>query len=128
MKVTSKKCIPKWVPPEKRMRKYRKNMKDPSKVKWTKFMIVVPTQEDKEQLQACFEYLQKVLEYYYIISREYLHDSEIMDCPEDFIVLNQIAHCYLDEEREPGCVSLISVNPELYKNLYDKANQILQSK
>ncbi len=88
-------------------------------------MIVVPTQEDKEQLQACFEYiLAKLLSGHHLN----LHDSEIMDCPEDFIVLNQIAHCYLDEEREPGCVSLISVNPELYKNLYDKANQILQSK
>lgn len=113
MKVVSKKYIPKWTPPEKRMRKYRKNMKDPTKVKWTQFMIVVPRQEDKEQLQACFEYI---------------HDSELMDCPEDFIVLNQIAHCYLDQEREEGCISLIQVNPELYKTLYAKANQVLQSK
>jgi hypothetical protein len=96
---------PKWIPPEKIMRQYRKNMKDPRKVNWTKFRIVVPTEDDKRQLQACFEYI---------------HDNQIMDCKEDFIVLNQIAHCYLDQERETGTVSMIVVDADAFKEMSQK--------
>lgn len=113
LQVTSKRFIPKWIPPEKRMRKYRKNAKDSSKVPFVKFMIVVPTQDDKEQLQAGFEYI---------------HDGPLLD-DNDFIVLNQIAHSYLDDECEKGCISPIVVNQSLYKKLYAKAsNSILPSK
>lgn len=113
LQVRSKKCIPKWIPPEKRMKKYRKNMKDAFKVPFTNFMIVVPTEEDKKQLQACFEYI---------------HDNQIMDCEEDFIVLNQIAHAYLDNEREPGYLSPIVVDQQLYIKLYADADKVLPSK
>lgn len=93
---------PKWIPPEKIMRKYRKNMADPWKVPFVKFKIVVPTEEDKRQLQACFEYI---------------HDNQIMDCEEDYIVLNQIAHAYLDSDREQDCISPIVVNPDAFHEM-----------
>jgi hypothetical protein len=94
------------------MRKYRKNAVDPKKIPFVKFMIVVPTEDDKRQLQAGFEFI---------------HDGPLLD-DNDFIVLNQIAHSYLDPERELGCMTPIVVNPELYQTLYAKANKVLQNK
>ena len=73
------KNIPKWVAPEKRMRRYRKNASDSSKIPFTKFCIVVPTEEDKKELQAAFEYF---------------HDNRLIDT--DFITVNQLAHQYLE--------------------------------
>lgn len=80
---------PKWVPPEDRMKKYGDfgvTLKNPSveKVKWTKFCIVVPTAEDKKELQAAFEYF---------------HDNPLIDT--DFVTVNQLAHLYLDEPASP---------------------------
>lgn len=99
---------PKWVPPEKIMRQYRKNMSihaDLSKVKWVNFRIVVPTEDDKKQLQAAFEFI---------------HDSPVMDTPEDYIVINQLAHSYLDEKREKGAESPILVDESLFKQTKQK--------
>lgn len=94
--------FPKWIPPEKIMRQYPENLKDTTKVKFVKFRIVVPTEDDKRQLQACFEYI---------------HDNPIMDCEEDFIALNQVAHSYVDSTLEPGHPEMIVVNEKLYKKL-----------
>lgn len=96
------KGFPKWIPPEKRMRKYRKNAKDPWKIPFVKFLIVVPTEDDKKQLQAGFEFI---------------HDSPVMDTEEDYIIINQIAHSYIDPEIEKGCTSPIVVNPDLFREM-----------
>jgi hypothetical protein len=100
LQIGSKPGVPKWIPPEKRMRKYRKNMTNSSKVPFVKFRIIVPTEDDKKQLLACFEYI---------------HDNPIMDCEEDFIVLNQIAHSYVTPELEKGHPDMIVVDPTHYK-------------
>lgn len=93
--------FPKWVPTEKRMRKYRKNMKDPRKVPFVKFRIVVPTEDDKQQLLAGFEYI---------------HDGPMLN-DNDFIVLNQLAHCYVTPELEKGHPDMIIVNDKLYTKM-----------
>ena len=49
-------------------------------VKWTKYKIIVPTLEDKLELEKAFEHI---------------HDSDI---DTDNIVVNQLAHEYLTEE------------------------------
>ena len=102
-KLQVKKKYPKWTPPEKRMRKYRKNASDSSKIPFIKFRIVVPTENDRKQLQAAFEYF---------------HDNRLIDT--DFIAVNQLAHAYLDVDREPGCISPIVVDDDLYPHLEQK--------
>ena len=82
------------------MRRYRKNASDSSKIPFVKFRIVVPTEEDRKQLQAAFEYF---------------HDNRLIDT--DFIAVNQLAHSYLDVDREPKYVSPIIVNDDLYPRL-----------
>lgn len=86
-------------------------MKDPRKVKWVNYVIVVPTEDDKKQLQAAFEYF---------------HDNDEIDT--DFIAVNQIAHTYIDETLDPKHPILIIVNPELFKTIYDTANPVLPGK
>lgn len=49
-----------------------------AKVKWTKFKIVVPTENDKDEL---------------IEAIEHIHFAEI---DTDFVTVNQIAHEYLE--------------------------------
>lgn len=97
--------MPKWIPPEKRMRKYRKNMKDPKKVPFVDFRIVVPTEEDKKQLLAAFEFI---------------HDNNsVME--NDFIAINQLAHCYVTPELEKGHPEMIVVNSELFDDAVKEA-------
>jgi len=94
------KNIPKWVAPEKRMRRYRKNASDSSKIPFVKFRIVVPTEEDRKQIQAALEYF---------------HDNRHIDT--DFIPVNQLAHAYLDKEREPKYISPIIVDSDQFHHL-----------
>lgn len=75
---------PKWIPPEKRMKTYadygyKKHTDDITKVRFPKFRIVVPTEWDKKQLQAAFEYL---------------HDNKLIDT--DFIAVNCLVHSYCE--------------------------------
>jgi hypothetical protein len=104
------KGFPKWVPPEKRMRRYRKNMKDPRKVPFVKFLIVVPTEDDKKQLLAAFEYF---------------HDNRLIDA--DFIAVNQLAHCYVTPELEKGHPDMIVVDPDLYSDVNREVCQHLDT-
>lgn len=53
---------------------------DVKNIPWTKYVIVVPTVEDKLELEMAFKHI---------------HDSGI-DC--DYIAVNQLAHEYLTEE------------------------------
>ena len=115
LQVSSKgrgKGMPKWIPPEKRMKTYDDYgcggyipMDDPrwKKMKWCDFRIIVPDQETKEQLQAAFEYF---------------HDNRDIDT--DFIAVNAVAHSYLDDKLEEGAESPILVDPDLFKQVKQK--------
>ena len=70
-------------------------------VRWTKYKIVVPTEEDKLELEKAFEHI---------------HYSDI---DTDNIAVNQLAHEYLTEERtgDPRTINNIIVDEELYNKL-----------
>ncbi len=68
-------------------------------VKWTNFTIVVPTEEDRQELMEAFEHIHYA------------------DIDTDIIAVNQLAHQYLDESRMEGAKNNIIVDPELYKKL-----------
>ena len=81
-----KKQLQRWISPQKRMRKYKDfgittftldKDKKWKKVKWIKFKIIVPTEEDKRQIMAAMEYF---------------HDMREIDT--DFIPVNQLVHEY----------------------------------
>jgi len=101
---------PKWIPPEERMQTYTDcgigdavvSKDDPrwKKVKWTKFCIVVPTEKDKKDLQAAFEYF---------------HDNRLIDT--DFITVNQLAHQYLEP---PDGNPFILVDEDAFLRLQQK--------
>lgn len=68
-------------------------------IEWTKYKIIVPTEEDREEILGAFEYFH-----------DEGFDSEI-------IAVNQLAHEYLIAEREPGSETNIIVDKELYEKL-----------
>ncbi len=70
-------------------------------VRWNKYKIVVPTLEDKEELEKAFEHI---------------HYSDI---DTDNIAVNQLAHEYLTEEvtGDPQTRNNIIVDEELYNKL-----------
>ncbi len=74
-------------------------------VRWTKYKIVVPTLEDKEELEKAFEHI---------------HHSDI---DTDNIVVNQLAHEYLTEEitGDTQTRNNIIVDEELYNRLNEKS-------
>ncbi len=84
-----------------RMKKYQ-DYKDISDVKWTKYMIVVPTEDDRQELMEGFEHI---------------HCSDI---DTDNVVINQLAHEYLDESKIDGARNNIIVDLELYNILHNK--------
>ena len=86
------------------MRKYPKNVRssdfDWTKIKWTKYKIVVPTKADEKELRDAFRHI---------------HDSDI---DTDYIAVNQLAHEYLEDN---GCN--IVVDKELYESLNKKESK-----
>jgi len=74
------------------------------KVKWTKYKIIVPTIEDKLELERAFEHI---------------HYSDI---DTDNIAVNQLAHEYLTEEvtGDPKTINNIIVDKELYNKIVDQ--------
>lgn len=70
-------------------------------VKWTKYKIIVPTLEDKLELEKAFKHI---------------HDSDI---DTDNIAVNQLAHEYLTEEitGDPKTINNIIVDEELFNKL-----------
>jgi len=68
-------------------------------IKWTKYKIIVPTEEDRQSLMEAFEHI---------------HYSDI---DTNFVPVNQLAHEYLDEEREPGSKNNIITDKDLYEQL-----------
>ncbi len=57
------------------------NFKNIQDVKWTKYKIIVPTEEDKQELLEAFEHLHYT------------------DCDTNYITVNQLIHEYLTPER-----------------------------
>lgn len=91
----------KYIPPQKRMKKYKdfgyNSFKDSiTKIKFTKFAIIVPSKKDKEEIQSCMEYL---------------HNMKELDT--EFVIVNQVVHEYNTGED----FSRIVVDKELYKKL-----------
>ncbi len=78
------------------MKTYPKNT-DWSAVPFTKYIIIVPTEADRQELMSAFEHI---------------HHSDINT---DFIVVNQLAHEYLDDAIAEGTRNNIIVNKELYE-------------
>lgn len=75
------------------------------KVEWTKYIIIVPTEEDRKELMEAFEHI---------------HYSDI---DTENIAVNQLAHEYLDNTRVDGASNNIIVHPNLYEKLKKKNNE-----
>jgi len=71
------------------------------KIKWLKYKIIVPTEEDRQELMDAFEHF---------------HDEGY---DSDIIAANQLAHEYLNMERNESQNNIL-VDPELYEKLKDK--------
>ena len=76
---------------------------------WVKYKIIVPTEEDRQELMKGFEHI---------------HYSDV---DTENIVVNQLIHEYLDEERMEGEKNNIIVDSVLYNkltnNLIGESNQ-----
>jgi hypothetical protein len=70
-------------------------------VKWTKYKIIVPSEEDKKELEMAFEHI---------------HYSDI---DTEYVTVNQLAHEYLTPEitEDPKTKNNIIVNKYLYNSL-----------
>jgi hypothetical protein len=81
------------------MKKYEdyKSIKD---VNWTKYKIIVPTEEDRQELLEAFEHLHYT------------------DCDTDYVTVNQLIHEYLTPDKTGD--HLTRNNIIVDKNLYDK--------
>jgi len=94
------------------MKKYTDYKEDCSDVKWTKFKIVVPTQEDRQEVMEAMSHI---------------HDADI---DTDFVTVNQLCHEYrpLNHLWEDGTVCEVDADPKHYnivvdKELYEKLNE-----
>ena len=67
------------------------------KVEWTKYVIVVPSEEDRKELMEAFEHF---------------HDCRNIDTNN--VVVCQLSHEYLDSTREPGIRNNIIVDKKYY--------------
>lgn len=100
----TKKNNKKWIPPQKRMKKYKDfgvTNKKPSveKVKWTEFIIIVPSTADKKEVQAAMEYF---------------HDMQETDT--DFVTVNQFVHEY-EHGDESDKHSRLLVDDDMFRQL-----------
>lgn len=89
----------------KHMKRYE-DYQDIKDVKWTKYKIVVPTEEDKSELEEAFEHF---------------HYSDI---DTDNVAVNQLAHEYLTEERtgDPRHINNIIVDAKIYQELNERTS------
>lgn len=81
------------------MKQY-KDYTDIKNIPWTKYKIVTPTHEDKNELMEAFKHM---------------HDSDV---DAENIAVNQIIHEYRDIKE--GELNNIIVDPELYYTLNTK--------
>lgn len=81
------------------MKKYN-DYEDIKQVEWTKYVIIVPTENDRKEIMEAFKHF---------------HDSNI---DTENIVVNQLAHEYLTEEDlAPGSKNNIIVDSEMFQKL-----------
>lgn len=90
---------------EYEMKRYDENITDWKKVPFIKYVIIVPTEEDRQELMAAFEHI---------------HYSDI---DTDYIAVNQLSHEYLDEERSEGSINNIVINSEIYEQFKIKRGE-----
>ncbi len=81
------------------MKKYE-DYKDLKNINWTKYKIIVPTEEDKQEILEAFEHLHYT------------------DCDTDYVTVNQLIHEYLTPNKTGD--PLTRNNIIVDKNLYDK--------
>lgn len=80
------------------MRKYED--KPAEEIQFVRYKIVVPTEEDKLELEEAFEHLHYT------------------DCDTEYVAVNQLIHEYLTEERAGYPIkNNIIVNPHVYAQL-----------
>ena len=101
-----KKNIPKWISPEKRMKRYEDygygidgkpgTKDDITKVKFTEFKIIVPNEAAKQEIMAAMEYF---------------HDMREIDT--EFITVNQLVHQYEHKDESDKHLNII-VNYDLF--------------
>lgn len=74
---------------------------DLKNVKWVRYKIIVPTEEDKIQLEQAFEHIHYA------------------DIDTDIVAVNQLAHEYLTSEKtgDENIKNNIIVNKELFEKL-----------
>jgi len=88
------------------MKKY-KDFDKIENVKWARFVIIVPTEEDRQELMEAFEHI---------------HYSDI---DTDNVAVNQLAHQYLDDSVAERTYNNIIVDNDLYNPLqYRVENKI----
>lgn len=81
------------------MKKYN-DYEDIKQVEWTKYVIIVPTENDRKEIMEAFKHF---------------HYSNI---DTENIVVNQLAHEYLTEEDlAPGSKNNIIVDSEMFQKL-----------
>ena len=70
-------------------------------INWTKYKIVVPTEEDKKELEEAFEHLHHT------------------DCDTNYVTVKQLIHEYLTPEisGNPKTKNNIIVDKDLYNNI-----------
>lgn len=75
-----------------------------NEVVWTNYKIIVPTEEDKKELEDAFEHLHYT------------------DCDTNLVAVNQLIHEYLTPERSgnPNSKNNIIVDKELFDKLSKK--------
>jgi len=76
-----------------------KNIKD---IKWTKYKIIVPSEEDRQELMEAFKHI---------------HYSDV---DSNYVSVNQLIHEYLDEEVSPEYHNNIIVDEELFNKINNK--------
>lgn len=70
-------------------------------IRWTKYKIVVPTYQDKEELEEAFEHLHYT------------------DCDSNYVPVNQLIHEYLPM-RNDNTKNNIIVDEELYNKIKER--------
>lgn len=77
------------------------NDKNINLIRWTNYKIIVPTEQDKKDLEEAFEHLHYT------------------DCDTNYVPVNQLIHEYLtpDKTGDEKTRNNIIVNKELYEQL-----------
>lgn len=70
-------------------------------IRWTKYKIVVPTYQDKEDLEEAFEHLHYT------------------DCDSNYVPVNQLIHEYLPMRNDDTKNNII-VDEELYNQIKER--------